>query len=71
VAIMQPKATHFAFFNDETVLQVHGVGPWQVNYVNPEDDPRKKIELTKNLQIVRHNLPLRHWSGRGLVSARA
>ena len=42
VAIMQPKTTHFAFFNDETILQVHGVGPWEVNYVNPADDPRKK-----------------------------
>ena len=42
VTIMQPKTTHFAFFNEETILQVHGVGPWEVNYVNPADDPRKK-----------------------------
>jgi len=42
VAIMQPKTTHFAFFKDETILQVHGLGPWQVVYVNPADDPRKK-----------------------------
>ncbi len=42
VTIMQPKTTHFGFFNDETILQVHGVGPWEVNYVNPADDPRKK-----------------------------
>ena len=42
VTIMQPKTTHFAFFNEETILQVHGEGPWEVTYVNPADDPRKK-----------------------------
>jgi hypothetical protein len=39
---MQPKTTHFAFFDEETILQVHGVGPWEANYVNPADDPRNK-----------------------------
>ena len=42
VTIMQPGTTHFGVFNEETILQVHGVGPWEVNYVNPADDPRKK-----------------------------
>lgn len=42
VAIMQPKTNHFAWTRDETVVQVHGVGPWGINYVNAEDDPRKK-----------------------------
>jgi quercetin dioxygenase-like cupin family protein len=42
VTIMQPKTTHFGVFNEETILQVHGVGPWEVNYVKPADDPRKK-----------------------------
>ena len=42
VTIMQPKTTHFAFFKEETILQVHGVGPWEVVYVNPADDPRNK-----------------------------
>jgi len=23
-------------------VQVHGVGPWGLTYVNPADDPRKK-----------------------------
>ena len=26
----------------ETVIQVHGVGPWSIIYVNPADDPRNK-----------------------------
>jgi hypothetical protein len=32
---------HFAYTKGETIIQVHGVGPWEVEYVNP-DDPRKK-----------------------------
>jgi quercetin dioxygenase-like cupin family protein len=42
VAIMQPGTRHFAWTKTETVVQVHGVGPWTVTYVNPADDPRKK-----------------------------
>ena len=42
VAIMQPKTTHFAWTDAETIVQVHGVGPWSITYVNPADDPRKK-----------------------------
>jgi len=42
IAIMQPKTTHFALTKEETVVQVHGMGPWGVTYVNPADDPRKK-----------------------------
>jgi hypothetical protein len=42
VAIMQPKTNHFAWTKDETIVQVHGMGPWGVTYVNPADDPRKQ-----------------------------
>jgi quercetin dioxygenase-like cupin family protein len=38
-----PKGTkHFAMAKGETIVQVHGVGPFEINYVNPADDPRKK-----------------------------
>ncbi len=38
-----PKGMHhFAQAKGETIIQVHGVGPFEVHYVNPEDDPRKK-----------------------------
>ena len=40
VAIMQPKTAHFAWAKEETIVQVHGIGPWQVNWVNPADAPR-------------------------------
>ncbi|MGH8615940.1 MAG: cupin domain-containing protein [Gammaproteobacteria bacterium] len=42
IAIMQPKTTHFAWTKEETVVQLNGVGPWGITYVNPENDPRKK-----------------------------
>jgi hypothetical protein len=32
--------THFAWTKGETIIQVHGVGPWGITYVNPADDPR-------------------------------
>jgi quercetin dioxygenase-like cupin family protein len=38
---MPPKMPHFAFFQEETVIQINTVGPWGVTYVNPADDPRK------------------------------
>ena len=31
---------HAAWSDGETIIQLHGVGPWQINYVNPADDPR-------------------------------
>jgi quercetin dioxygenase-like cupin family protein len=31
---------HTAWSEGETVIQLHGMGPWQINYVNPADDPR-------------------------------
>jgi quercetin dioxygenase-like cupin family protein len=33
---------HFAYAEGETVLQLHGKGPWTITYVNPADDPRGK-----------------------------
>lgn len=38
----QAGMRHFAWFEGETVLQLHGQGPWTVTYVNPTDDPRKQ-----------------------------
>lgn len=33
---------HFAWAEAETILQLHGIGPWQITYVNPDDDPRNQ-----------------------------
>lgn len=42
IMVMPATTRHFMWFEQETVLQFHGIGPWQINYVNPADDPRKK-----------------------------
>lgn len=41
-AVMPAKTTHFAAADKECIIQVHAMGPWAINYVNPADDPRKK-----------------------------
>jgi hypothetical protein len=33
---------HFAWTRGETILQLHGRGPWTITYVNPSDDPRNR-----------------------------
>ena len=33
---------HFVWAKGETVLQFHGTGPWSIEYLNPDDDPRNK-----------------------------
>ena len=32
---------HYASFTEPTIVQVHGVGPTGISYINPADDPRK------------------------------
>ena len=40
--VMLNGTKHFAMTKEETIVQLHGIGPWAINYVNPDDDPRKK-----------------------------
>lgn len=42
VAIMPPNTAMFGYTKEDTVIQLHGIGPWGLNYLNPADDPRKK-----------------------------
>jgi quercetin dioxygenase-like cupin family protein len=39
-----PRMHHFAMANGETVLQLHGIGPWRLVYVNKADEPRSKTD---------------------------
>lgn len=39
---LPPGTPHFAFTDEETVLQLSSSGPWALNYINPEDDPRNQ-----------------------------
>lgn len=42
-AYMDPEMHHYAMASGgETIVQVHGMSPLQLNYVNPADDPSKK-----------------------------
>lgn len=40
-AVMATGTRHFAMTKKEAVVQVHAMGPWGINYVNPADDPRQ------------------------------
>lgn len=31
---------HFVWVKGDTTIQLHGVGPWVITYVDPKDDPR-------------------------------
>jgi hypothetical protein len=39
-AVMAPGEPMYGFTKEETVIQLHGNGPWGIEYINPEDDPR-------------------------------
>lgn len=32
---------HYVWAEGETVVQLHGIGPWGITYVDPADDPRR------------------------------
>ncbi len=40
VAIMPPGDPMFGYAEGEVIIQIHGNGPWGIEYINPEDDPR-------------------------------
>ena len=39
-----PGMNHFAYTDEETVVQLNSTGPWGLTYVNPKDDPRQKTQ---------------------------
>jgi quercetin dioxygenase-like cupin family protein len=41
-AALAPGVRHYAQTEGETVIQLHGTGPWTLTYVNPSDDPRQR-----------------------------
>jgi hypothetical protein len=40
--LIPPGMRHFARAKDDVVIQLHGVGPWALTYVNAADDPRRR-----------------------------
>jgi hypothetical protein len=41
-SVTPQKTNHFAAVDEETILQINGMGPFEITYVNPADDPRNK-----------------------------
>ncbi len=39
---MDPSVHHYVMASGEVIVQVHGMSPLQVNYINPDDDPNRK-----------------------------
>lgn len=44
-AVMSPGDPMFGYTDEETIIQLHGTGPWGIEYINPEDDPRKQAAV--------------------------
>ena len=40
--VIPTNSPHYFVTKDETVVQVHGIGPWGITFVNPADDPRQR-----------------------------
>lgn len=40
---LPPNTAHFARADAGTVIQLHGIGPWEIKYINPADDPRSRM----------------------------
>lgn len=38
--VMPPGMQHYAVAEGETVIQITTVGPWEIHYIDPADDPR-------------------------------
>ena len=38
---LHENMNHFAFATSESIVQINSVGPFDIKYVNPADDPRK------------------------------
>ena len=41
---MTPGMEHYAFADEDTIVQLNSTGPWGLTYVNPKDDPRQKSQ---------------------------
>lgn len=39
---LDPDMHHYVMASAETVVQIHGMSPLQINYLNPDDDPSRK-----------------------------
>lgn len=45
--LMPAQMRHFAMAKTAATIQVHGIGPFALSYVNPADDPRTAVAAAK------------------------
>ncbi len=43
--VLPARHHHYAMAKGATEIQIHAVGPWRLIYVNPTDDPARKVSL--------------------------
>lgn len=41
-SVMPPKVPHFGFSKQGAIIQITAMGPWDLFYLDPKDDPRAK-----------------------------
>ena len=44
---MPPGVGHYAFVDEDTVVQISSTGPWGIDYLDPKDDPRLNVAPAK------------------------
>lgn len=44
--VMPAMMHHYAWSEGEAVVQIHGMGPFSITYINPTDDPRNQASTT-------------------------
>ena len=41
---MAPGTPHYAYTDQNTIIQISTMGPWSIQYLNPADDPRNRTK---------------------------
>jgi quercetin dioxygenase-like cupin family protein len=44
---MPAKMNHYAWTSSAAIIQIHGEGPFAIDYVNPADDPSKSASTSR------------------------
>jgi hypothetical protein len=40
---MPAGVVHYVFVDEESVIQINAIGPWDIDYVDPRSDPRLNV----------------------------
>ena len=41
---LAPSTPHFVSVDEETIVQLNNIGPWEISYIDPKEDPRRKAK---------------------------